>query len=95
MLERVITALVPRVFTFLLLDELVDSLGCEGTSRPLLARRNGPEPFPGIGIQTDGHGDCAGGHGLMSGWLLHTAKYRHSLHEAGKSISLIRIVRSA
>ena len=48
MLERVITALVPRVFTFLLLDELVDSLGCEGMSRMLFARGNGLKHLPRI-----------------------------------------------
>ena len=65
-LERVITALVPRVFALLLFDELVDGLGCEGMSRPLLARRNGLESFARIDIQTDGHGDCGGGHGVRT-----------------------------
>ena len=63
-LDRVITALVPRIFALFLFDELVDGLGCKRMSRPLLARRNGPEPFPSIDIQTDGHGDCGGGHGV-------------------------------
>jgi len=63
-LERVTTALVPRVFALFLFDELVDGLGCEGMSRPLLSHRNGLESFARIDIQTDGHGDCGGGHGV-------------------------------
>ena len=46
--ERVVTALVPRVFARFLFDELVDSLCCEGMSRPLFARGNGFKPFPRI-----------------------------------------------
>ena len=66
-LERVITALVPRIFAFLLFDKLVDGLRCEGMSRPLLPHRNGFESFARIDIQTDGHGDCGGGHGAHGG----------------------------